>query len=792
MIAASNNYNAAPDELKQLARWVCWKFETKPGDDKPSKLPCNAYSAKINAHDPALHMTFSTARDAAAVNAKLAGIGFVLTDADDLLGLDFDWCLDAETGEPLPWAKGLLERLAALTYCERSPSGQGVKFFARGKLPNGCPKRLAYLDGEPLPGKSHIEQYEDGRFFTVTGQQWGTVDRIGDVQEIIDELQKRCRKPETARRTASAAVITTSPVDRDRVIRRASAYLAKMPPSVSGSGGHDAAYAAAQAMVNGFALDAADAEQLLLAEFNPQCSPPWSDADLIRKVSEAIKSPGDKPRGWLLNAERPQCSRSDFGAYDVANVTHGQQTEATAERASESAVGLLEADPPSIVLDEGRTESAFSQRVHRTYGHKIRHVDEWNRFLVYNGLHWEVDQGAQLDAMIREQAARLFNEAAESSEELEPTDWRDLIRHAKAMNSARGVSATRALLPSEPGMSIAVNEMDRQPGLLNVQNGVIDLRTGELLPHDPSLLLTRLAPVEYDPQAQCPLWRKFIGEIFDDELVDHIQTVVGYVLTASVREQKLFTLWGNGANGKSTFVETVQSLLGAYATSAAPDLLLVKGDAHPTEIAALHGHRLVVCSETEEGRRLAEARVKLLTGGDVLSARRMREDYWNFPPVHKLFLLTNHKPELRGTDAGIRRRLHLIPFRVTFTAEQQDRSLGRKLKAELPGILNWATEGAIRWFRDGLGEPTAVREATDAYIADQDTVGQYIADNCIVANWAKVRANSLFDNYRNWCEGQGEQAWTLKRFGQSIAERGFAKRSSNGTWYDGLCIRENE
>lgn len=614
------------------------------------------------------------------------------------------------------------------------------------------------------------------------------------VKALADRVRKELGDEAKPQAKPAGVLETTvsTPHDPDLIRRRVLPYIASVPGAVSGQGGHDATYAVAQCLVNGFNLGDDEALRIFQTEYNPRCTPPWSDRELEHKVSQARKNPGEK-RGWLLHAERPRYERSDFGAYDVVNGSHGSRAANTSERASESAVGLLELDPPSIVLDEGRTESAFSQRVHRNYGHKIRHVDEWNRFLVYNGLHWEVDQGAQLDAMIREQAARLFNEAAESSEELEPTDWRDLIRHAKAMNSARGVSATRALLPSEPGMSIAVSAMDRQAGMLNVQNGVIDLRTGELLPHDSSLLLTRIAPVEYDTQAQCPLWRKFIGEIFDDaELVDHIQKLIGYVLTASVHEQKLFALWGNGANGKSTLVEIVQSLLGTYATSAAPDLLLVKGDAHPTEIAALHGHRLVVCSETEEGRRLAEARVKLLTGGDVLSARRMREDYWNFPPVHKLFLLTNHKPQLRGTDAGIRRRLHLIPFRVTFTAEQQDRSLGRKLKAELPGILNWAIEGATRWFNEGLGEPAAVREATDAYIADQDIVGQYIADNCTVANWAKVRASSLFDNYRIWCEGQGEQAWTMKRFGQSIAERGFAKRVSNGTWYDGLCIRENE
>jgi putative DNA primase/helicase len=449
--------------------------------------------------------------------------------------------------------------------------------------------------------------------------------------------------------------------------------------------------------------------------------------------------------------------------------------------------------PPSLTLHEGRTESEFSRRVHRNYGHHLRYVSAWGKFVVYNGQFWEVDHGHLLDAMIREQARGLFFEIGEAVEDFDSSEFRDATKFGKQMSSASGLRATRALLPSEPGMSVAVDELDQQAFVLNVSNGVVDLRDGKLIPHDSRQLLTRLCPVEFDPKAECPLWRKFISEIFaDPELVDHIQKVVGYVLGASVKEQKLFILWGTGANGKSTFVETLLSLMGTYAKSAAPDLLMVKGDAHPTEIADLHGHRLVVCSETEEGRRLAEARVKLLTGGDTLTARRMREDFWTFKPVHKLLLLTNHKPQLHGTDIGIRRRLHLIPFNVTFAPDAQDRNLERKLKAELPGILRWAIEGAIRWYRDGLGEPAAVKDATGTYVADQDIIGQYVTECCIVATWAKVKASSLYANYRDWCEAQGETSVSMKRFGQSVDERGFTKRTSNGVWYDGICIRENE
>lgn len=449
-------------------------------------------------------------------------------------------------------------------------------------------------------------------------------------------------------------------------------------------------------------------------------------------------------------------------------------------------------DPiPSITLHEGRTEDAFSRRVQRHFGHRLRYVPEWKKFLVYNGQFWEVDHGQNVDSMIRTESRQLFIEAGAQTDEMDSAEWRDLIKHSKAMNSARGVAAVRALLPSEPGMSIGVNELDRPPAALNVSNGIVDLRNGSLDPHDSNLLLTRLVPYAFDPSAECPTWKRCLSEcLVDPELVDHFQKLVGYVLGASVREHKLFIFWGTGANGKSTIIETLLALMGTYGTSAAPDLLMVKGDAHPTEIADLHGHRLVVCSETDEGRRLNEARTKLVTGGDTLTARRMREDFWTFSPTHKLVLLTNHKPQLRGTDVGIRRRLHLVPFTVTIPPERQDRSLGRKLRDELPGILNWAVNGAVRWFREGLGDCAAVRDATRDYVDDQDVIGRFIAEQCIVASWAKVRASSLYAAYRNWCEEQGEQFGTLSRFGCSITERGITKRSSNGIWYDGICLRD--
>ncbi|MGH8355301.1 MAG: DNA primase family protein [Pseudomonas sp.] len=296
---------------------------------------------------------------------------------------------------------------------------------------------------------------------------------------------------------------------------------------------------------------------------------------------------------------------------------------------------------------------------------------------------------------------------------------------------------------------------------------------------------TRLIDINYDAEAVCPAWDTFLREVFlgDEGLIRFVQRAAGYSLTGLTREHVLFILFGLGANGKTTFVGALSELLGPYATTAPPDLLLARrGEHHPTELATLHGARLVTASETGDGRRLAESLVKQLTGGDHISARRMREDYWTFSPTHKLWLATNHKPEIRGTDHAIWRRIRLIPFGATFhppesgQAPAQDPELPDRLRADLPGILAWATRGSVDWQREGLGIADAVRDATAAYRAEMDVLVQWIDDCCVVDRRAEAGATELYRSYVGWCETTGERAESQRSFGARLSERGYAKQ----------------
>jgi putative DNA primase/helicase len=280
----------------------------------------------------------------------------------------------------------------------------------------------------------------------------------------------------------------------------------------------------------------------------------------------------------------------------------------------------------------------------------------------------------------------------------------------------------------------------------------------------------------YDEKATCPTWNKFLEQILPDiEVRTFIQRAIGYALTGSVAEQLIFFFHGTGANGKSTFTDIVLAMLGDYGQQAAPDLLMATKDMHPTAVADLLGARFVVSSEIEQGRRLNEALVKQLTGGDAIKARFMRMDFFQFTPTHKLFLHANHRPVIKGTDHAIWRRMRLVPFTVTIPDDQQDKHLVDRLRRELPGILKWAIRGCLDWQRDGLTRPAAVMQATSDYRADMDLLGAFIDEMCVIGDEMRASANDLFRSYSNWCDANGEHAGTQKAFGLALGERGYTK-----------------
>jgi putative DNA primase/helicase len=418
------------------------------------------------------------------------------------------------------------------------------------------------------------------------------------------------------------------------------------------------------------------------------------------------------------------------------------------------------------------TDLGNAERLVEQHGADLRYVYAWEKWLVWDGRAWKVDDTGEVERRAKETVRTIYAEAAEAAD----ADTRKaLANHAKGSEARGRIEAMISLARSEPGIAATPEELDADPWALTTPNGTLDLRAGELRDHRRGDLITKIAPVEYDPEATAPTWAAFLERILpEEELRAFVQRAVGYSATGDTCEQCLIINHGSGANGKSTFQEAIAATLGDYAMRAPTEMLLAKRTTGiPNDVARLKGARFVAASETEEGRRLAESLVKDLTGQDTITARFMRAEFFDFKPTHKLWLSTNHKPEIRGTDTAIWRRIRLVPWTITIPPAQQDKKLLEKLRAELPGILLWIVQGCLEWQRGGLQPPGEVRRATGRYRAEMDVLAAFIDEECIVVDSATATAKALYSAYKAWCDENGEKPESQRRFGGRLKERGF-------------------
>jgi putative DNA primase/helicase len=392
------------------------------------------------------------------------------------------------------------------------------------------------------------------------------------------------------------------------------------------------------------------------------------------------------------------------------------------------------------------TDVGNAQRFVAQHRDGVHYVYDWRTWLLWAGTHWARDPGDGIMRLAKATARRLYQDA-DTENSLDAR--RKAAAWAIQSESEKRLRAMVALAQSEPGIAIMPDALNTDPWLLNVLNGTLDLRTGALQPHRRENHITKLVPVPYEPTARCPQWLAFLSRIFagNGALIGFFQRALGYALTGLTTEQVLFILWGTGANGKSTLLTSAVSLLADYAVSTRPETFMIKkGDTIPNDVARLKDARLVIAVEADTGQRLDEGRVKGMTGGDPLTARFMRAEYFDFTPTFKVFLA------------------------------EQDRQLGERLRAEWPGILAWAVAGCRAWSTQGLGTPEEVQAATDAYRADMDLLGGFLTDRCVLEATATLTARDLYEAYLGWCHVAGERKPLSQRaLGLRLLERGFRR-----------------
>jgi putative DNA primase/helicase len=437
------------------------------------------------------------------------------------------------------------------------------------------------------------------------------------------------------------------------------------------------------------------------------------------------------------------------------------------------------------------TDLGNTERFIKRHGEDVRYCYPWSKWLVWTGVRWERDEAGKVHKRAKETVRSIYGEAAAAEDE----DRRKaLAKHATASEAEGKIRAMVELAKSE--VPVSPDELDAQSWLLNAPNGTVDLRTGELREHRREDMLTKMTGTEYKTDESAPVWEAFLERVLPSEgLRTFVQRGAGYSATGDTSEQCMFINHGAGNNGKSTFQEAFAEALGDYAMRTPTETLMTKrGGGVPNDVARLKGSRFVTASETEEGRRLAESLIKDLTGQDTISARFMRGEFFDFKPTHKLWLSTNHKPEIRGTDNAIWRRIRLIPWDVTVPPAERDRKLPEKLRAELSGILAWCVCGCLEWQRKGLDPPEEVRQATREYRAEMDVLAAFVADCCERGSDEQAFAGELWKAWQRWCEETGEQSGTQKRFGGRLSERGFLNHRDSRTGrkvWSGVSLRSD-
>ncbi len=438
------------------------------------------------------------------------------------------------------------------------------------------------------------------------------------------------------------------------------------------------------------------------------------------------------------------------------------------------------------------TDTGNAEWIAQLFGKKIRYDHMRARWLLWRKHYWQEDE----NGLVYRLATKAARERYRQSADIKNLDKRrGVARWAISSEQRNRLESAVALAKNVKPIADSGKDWDTNPWLFAVKNGVIDLRTGKLQSGRPEDLLTLHSDIEYDPDAQCPRWLQFLDEVFceDLELINYVWRLAGYSLTGITKEQVYFICHGSGANGKGRFLSAMRYVLGDYSYDAPFSTFELTNRASiPNDLAALERRRFVTSSETNEGTRLNEARIKSVSGEDPCTARYLHREFFTFMPVCKVWLAVNHKPRVQDDSYGFWRRVRLIPFERQFKGADEDKNLGKKLQAEASGILNWVVTGCLEWQKRGLDPaPAAVTSATEAYQAESDPLRQFLEDCCVVKPDAMAKAGDLYKAYVKWAQEQGlseKERFTNNAFGRRMGDKFTKSHGEHGQRYHGLDI----
>lgn len=764
-------YEMIPEELKILPNWICWKAELDEARGKIKKLPVNPVTGgNAQSNNPQTWTDFQTAVRAAE---RYSGIGFMFGNCN-YFGVDIDG-----VGEEIEAYRNGAENIISefintlQSYTEISQSGNGIHIICKGRLPKTGRR------------KGNVEMYETGRFFVMTGDYCSEFAEISECTESIKALHEKYigggREPQA--RVMPAVNLQTA----DEIVKAACCSKSgeKFKALYSGSiTGYTSQSEADMALCNMLAF--------------------WTGCD-ADKMDAIFRRSGLMRDKW----DRAQ-SGSTYGALTVQKAIAGcSQTYSPQfkndfsvnigqQKSDMISVGDTSFPAQSELQDKTKLytfdDTGNAQRFVDLFGNEIRYCYTDKRWFYYDGRKWCADITGTVKRLA-DRAVEAMKAEAKVYAQMDAEDGGDMQKSfEKHCKTSRSNKSKNAMLSEvQHYVPILPAQMDRYKLSLNTPGGVINLKSGLMTSHNPVNYFTKMTAAEYSENADCPRWLAFLDDIFsgDKDLIRYVQKCVGYSLTGSTSEQCAFFLYGTGRNGKSTFLDVIRDIFGDYAANIQPETIMVRSSqssAINSDIARLKGERLVTSVEPNEGVRINEGLLKQLTGDDTVTARKLYGEEFEFKPEFKLWMATNHKPIIRGTDTGIWRRIHMIPFTVQIPESKVDKRLKYKLCAELTGIFRWAVEGCLLWQKEGLKMPAAVLELVREYRREMDVISAFIEDRCTVGKGLSVQSSMLYAAYMQWAENGNEYRMSATKFAIEICRRFEKIKTKKCNYYSGLSL----
>ena len=765
-----------PEDLRRRPAWIVWSWGERGG--KRTKIPKHhATGACLDATVPTNGAAFETV---VGHVGRFDGIG-VLLGADPagqgptLAGVDLDDCRDPATGEIHPAAQAIISQLGS--YAEVSPSQTGVKVLLYADLGSAEGRRK---NGQPWGGD--IEIYWGKRFFTVTGQHLeGTPTEVAHRQAELEALHQGAfgdAGGEPGPQVATA-LGPTLPTDDEQRLRAAFSAVNGdetrrlfNEPGAAGNSEGDAALCGKLAFYSDG--DAACLERLLRA--SRRVRDKWDD----RRDGET----------WLARECRQSLERHT-GGFWVPRRTATDTAAADPRTAEGATAGAGAARQAASLLAFHQTNAGDGELFAHLFGARLRFDWRRERWLRFTGHLWEPASGAVLTHQAKLAARRRYAAACRLDDDA-ARKW------AYGGESKARVEGALFFAKATAPIADQGDGWDADAMLLGCPNGVVDLTTATLRAGRPEDKLTLRCGVPFDPEAECPRWLAFLREVFadDDALLDFVWRAVGYSLTGRMDAQCFFMLHGRGSNGKSVFVNALRNVLGDYGA----DTPFSTFEAHhrasiPADLAALMGKRMVTAAETSENARLNEARIKAWTGGDPVTCRFMRENFFTYQPTGKLWLCVNHRPQVADDSEGFWRRVRLVPFERQFLGPDCDAQLPQKLLAEAPGILRWAVQGAALYAAAGLQAPPRVVAASNEWREAADPVAEFLGSCCVVDAEAREFGGALYERFRAYAKAQGatdRDILTVQVFGRRMGDRFASRRTNKGRRYEGVRVRTED